>query len=70
MPIMDTWWQTETGVHMISPLPVTPLKLGSATRPLQGIEADVVDEKGKSVPLGKGGLLVIKTMTSHASNSI
>jgi acetyl-CoA synthetase len=67
---MDTWWQTETGMHMISPLPVTPLKLGSATRPLQGIEADLLDEKGKSVPLGKEGLLVIKNMARHASNSI
>jgi len=60
-PIMDTWWQTETGMHLISPLPVAPLKPGSATRPLPGIEADVMDEDGNSVPLGKGGLLVIKT---------
>ncbi|MGB9937016.1 MAG: acetate--CoA ligase [Methanobacterium sp.] len=59
-PIMDTWWQTETGMHMIAPLPVTPLKPGSATKPLPGIDADVVDEKGNPVPLGKGGLLVIK----------
>ncbi|MGZ7108380.1 MAG: acetate--CoA ligase [Methanobacterium sp.] len=61
IPIMDTWWQTETGMHLISPLPVTPLKPGSATRALPGIEADVVDDEGNSVPLGKGGLLVIKT---------
>jgi acetyl-CoA synthetase len=61
IPIMDTWWQTETGMFLISPLPVAPLKPGSATRPLPGIEADVMDEKGNSVPLGKGGLLVIKT---------
>ncbi len=61
IPIMDTWWQTETGMHMISPLPVTPLKPGSATMALPGIEADVVDEEGNPVPLGKGGLLVIKT---------
>ncbi|MGZ7049463.1 MAG: acetate--CoA ligase [Methanobacterium sp.] len=60
IPIMDTWWQTETGMHLISPLPVTPLKPGSATRALPGIEADVVDDEGNSVPLGKGGLLVIK----------
>lgn len=61
VPIMDTWWQTETGMHLISPLPVSPLKPGSATKPLPGIEADVVDDEGNSVPLGKGGLLVIKT---------
>lgn len=59
-PIMDTWWQTETGMHMISPLPVSPLKPGTATLPLPGIDADVVDENGDSVPLGKGGYLVIK----------
>ncbi len=60
-PIIDTWWQTETGCFMISPLPVSPLKPGSATKPLPGIEADIVDIEGKSVPFGKGGLLVIKT---------
>jgi len=60
-PIMDTWWQTETGMHLISPLPVTPLKPGSVTRPLPGIEAEVVDKDGKPVPPGKGGHLVIKT---------
>ncbi|MBV1768412.1 MAG: acetate--CoA ligase, partial [Methanobacterium sp.] len=60
IPIMDTWWQTETGMHMISPLPVSNLKPGSATMPLPGIEADVVDKNGKSVDLGKGGYLVIK----------
>ena len=59
-PIIDTWWQTETGMHLIAPLPVTPLKPGSVTKPLPGIEADVVDEKGNPVPLGKGGFLVIK----------
>ncbi|MEN4017493.1 MAG: acetate--CoA ligase [Methanobacterium sp.] len=59
-PIMDTWWQTETGAYMISPLPVTPLKPGSATKPLPGIDADVVDGEGNPVPPGKGGLLVIK----------
>ena len=61
IPIMDTWWQTETGMHLISPLPTTPLKPGSATKPIPGVEADVVDEKGNPVPLGKGGFLVIKT---------
>lgn len=59
-PIMDTWWQTETGAYMISPLPVTPLKPGSATRPLPGVDADIVDNDGNPVPPGKGGLLVIK----------
>jgi acetyl-CoA synthetase len=60
-PIMDTWWQTETGGHMITPLPgVTPLKPGSCTWPLPGIMADIVDETGNSVGRGKGGILVIK----------
>jgi acetyl-CoA synthetase len=60
-PVIDTWWQTETGSFMISPFPVSPLKPGSATKPLPGIVADVVDIEGKSVPFGKGGLLTIKT---------
>ena len=59
-PIIDTWWQTETGMHLISPLPSAYLKPGSATKPVPGVEADVVDEKGKPVPPGKGGFLVIK----------
>jgi acetyl-CoA synthetase len=60
-PVVDTWWQTETGMILITPLPgVTTLKPGSATKPLPGIEADVVDEKGESVPLGGGGYLVLK----------
>jgi len=59
-PIMDTWWQTETGGFMISPLPITPLKPGSATRPLFGIEADVVSEDGTPVGPGDEGFLVIK----------
>ncbi|MEW6183362.1 MAG: acetate--CoA ligase [Bacillota bacterium] len=60
-PIVDTWWQTETGMIMISPLPgITPLKPGSATVPLPGIDADVLDAAGKPVPLGQGGFLVIK----------
>ncbi len=59
-PIMDTWWQTETGMHMISPLPVSALKPGTPTLPLPGVDADVVDENGDPVPLGKGGYLVIK----------
>ncbi|MCU0679628.1 MAG: acetate--CoA ligase, partial [Planctomycetes bacterium] len=60
LPIMDTWWQTETGMNMITPLPVTPLKPGSATKPFPGIVADVFDKNGKKVPTGKGGFLVIK----------
>jgi len=60
-PIVDTWWQTETGAIMISPLPgLTVTKPGSATRPLPGIEADVVDNEGNPVPVGEGGYLVIK----------
>ena len=59
-PIVDTWWQTETGSIMISPLPgITANKPGSASRPLPGIQMDVVDEEGNSVPLGGGGFLVI-----------
>ncbi len=60
-PVVDTWWQTETGGHLISPLPgATPLKPGSCTLPLPGIIADVVDETGKSVERGKGGILVMR----------
>ncbi|MCR4296897.1 MAG: acetate--CoA ligase [Elusimicrobia bacterium] len=60
-PIVDTWWQTETGAIMISPLPgATAAKPGSATLPLPGIDADVVDMTGKSVPLGSGGYLVVR----------
>jgi acetyl-CoA synthetase len=60
-PIVDTWWQTETGMILITPLPgVTTTKPGSATFPFPGIEADVVDEAGNSVPLGGGGYLVLK----------
>jgi acetyl-CoA synthetase len=60
-PIVDTWWQTETGHILISPLPgLTPTKPGSATLPLPGIEADVVDAEGHSVPLGGGGYLVLR----------
>ncbi|HVF08630.1 MAG TPA: acetate--CoA ligase [Actinomycetota bacterium] len=60
-PIVDTWWQTETGAIMISPLPgITKLKPGSATFPFPGIEADVVDEAGASVGLGGGGYLVLR----------
>ncbi len=59
-PIVDTWWQTETGGHLISPLPgATPTKPGSCTFPLPGIMTDIVDEAGHSVGKGKGGILVI-----------
>ncbi len=59
-PIIDTWWQTETGHFMITPLPVTPLKPGSATKPFPGILAEVVDEEGNPVEPGVEGNLVIK----------
>jgi acetyl-CoA synthetase len=59
-PVVDTWWQTETGAIMISPLPgVSATKPGSAMRPLPGISADVVDDNGQSVPNGGGGYLVL-----------
>jgi acetyl-CoA synthetase len=63
-PIVDTWWQTETGGTMISPTPgieLVPLKPGSATFPLPGVNADIFDESGKSVPSGEKGYLVIKS---------
>jgi acetyl-CoA synthetase len=60
-PIVDTFWQTETGGHMITPLPgATPLVPGSCTLPFPGIAAAVVDETGKEVPWGQGGILVVK----------
>jgi acetyl-CoA synthetase len=60
-PIVDTWWQTETGAIMIAPIPgVTPTKPGSATRPLPGIEVDVMTRSGEAVGAGEGGYLVIK----------
>ncbi len=60
-PIVDTWWQTETGMIMITPLPgATPTKPGSATRPFPGIVADVVSRDGQSVPANAGGFLVLK----------
>jgi acetyl-CoA synthetase len=60
-PIVDTWWQTETGQILITPLPgVTTTKPGSATFPFPGIKADVVDGEGNSVPLGGGGYLVLQ----------
>jgi acetyl-CoA synthetase len=60
-PVVDTWWQTETGAIMIAPLPgITICKPGSATKPFPGIEADVLNEKGESVPLGGGGYIVLR----------
>ncbi|KMJ53990.1 AMP-dependent synthetase [Vogesella sp. EB] len=60
-PIVDTWWQTETGSHMIAPMPgAVATKPGSCTLPLPGIIADIVDEAGGPVDAGKGGFLVIK----------
>ncbi|MBZ4685831.1 MAG: acetate/CoA ligase [Desulfomicrobiaceae bacterium] len=58
-PLLDTWWQTETGCCMISPFPVSVLKPGSVHRPLPGISADIVDAHGASVPSGVVGRLVI-----------
>ncbi len=59
-PVVDTWWQTETGAIMISPLPgATPTKPGSATKPLPGIAAEVVDKQGNPVPANQGGFLVV-----------
>ncbi len=60
-PIVDTFWQTETGGHMITPLPgATPLVPGSCTLPLPGIAAAIVDEQGNDIPHGSGGILVVK----------
>ena len=56
--IMDTWWQTETGHFVISPLPITPLKPGSATRPLPGLSADVYNEQGKPIQNAGGNLVL------------
>ena len=59
-PIMDTWWQTETGMFMITPLPVMDLKPGSATLPFPGVRADVYNEAGKPVEPGEEGFLVLE----------
>ncbi|MGH2756537.1 MAG: AMP-binding enzyme, partial [Actinomycetota bacterium] len=60
-PVVDTWWQTETGAILISPLPgVTTLKPGSATKPMPGVFADVFDEQGEPVGRGNAGYLVLK----------
>ncbi|MFT5424478.1 MAG: acetyl-CoA synthetase [Phycisphaerales bacterium] len=60
-PIVDTWWQTETGGHMLTPLPgATPTKPGSCTLPFFGVDAAIVDEQGNELPNGENGLLVIR----------
>ncbi len=59
-PIVDTWWQTETGMHMITTMIGEPMKPGFAGKPIPGVIADVVDRAGKSVPPGTGGFLVVK----------
>ncbi len=60
-PIVDTWWQTETGAMMITPIPgVTPTKPGTATLPFFGIDAAIVDRSGKELAANQGGLLVIR----------
>ena len=70
-PIVDTWWQTETGGIMISPLPgATTTKPGSATRPLPGIAADIVDEDGNSVDIPGGGFLVLTRPWPHMARTI
>jgi acetyl-CoA synthetase len=59
-PIMDTWWQTETGMFMITPVPTMPLKPGSATKPFFGQQVSILDEAGKPVPDGEEGYLVLE----------
>ncbi len=64
LPVIDTWWQTETGGFMIAPLPgleLVPLKPGSATNPLPSVQAEVYDEKGQQAPTGVKGFLVVRT---------
>ena len=60
LPIMDTWWQTETGMFMVTPVPSVKLKPGSAFKPFFGVEADVVDDKGNKVPPNTQGYLIIR----------
>ncbi|MEI7648500.1 MAG: acetate--CoA ligase [Methanomicrobiales archaeon] len=61
IPILDTWWQTETGMHMITTMIGEPMRPGFAGKPIPGVEADVVDKDGNSVKPGTGGLLVVKS---------
>ncbi|MBE2189513.1 MAG: acetate--CoA ligase [Desulfobulbaceae bacterium] len=60
-PVIDTWWQTETGMHMISPFPTMPLKPGSGSLPFPGVKMEVVDEQGNPVKANEEGYLIIKT---------
>jgi acetyl-CoA synthetase len=70
-PVVDTWWQTETGMILITPLPgITSLKPGSATRPFPGVDADVVDDEGQSVPPNIGGSLVLRRPWPAISRTI
>ncbi|HVP67672.1 MAG TPA: acetate--CoA ligase [Anaeromyxobacteraceae bacterium] len=69
-PIMDTWWQTETGMFQITPTPVVPLKPGSGTRPFFGQEAEILDENGKPVPDGEEGYLTLKNPWPAAAITI
>ena len=69
-PIMDTWWQTETGGFVIAPLPITPLKPGSATKPFFGTDLAIVDDAGNEVPAGEEGTLVIKTPWPGLAKSV
>jgi len=70
-PIVDTWWQTETGGIMIAPIPgAVPTKPGSATRPFFGIEPAVVNKEGHAVPAGSGGLLVVRKPWPHMARTI
>ncbi len=70
LPIMDTWWQTETGMVLITPLPCLPVKPGSAAKPFPGVVAAVVDKAGKPVGPNIGGNLVIKTPWPAMMNTI
>ncbi|WP_018872652.1 acetate--CoA ligase [Thioalkalivibrio sp. ALJ16] len=70
-PVVDTWWQTETGANMIAPIPgATTLVPGSCTQALPGIDADVVDEQGNSLPADQGGYLVIKKPWPHMLRTV
>ncbi len=70
-PIVDTWWQTETGMILISPLPgLVDTKPGSATRPFPGVEPDILDEQGDSVPVNTGGNLVVRRPWPAMSRTI
>src|SRR2546428_3981197 len=69
-PIMDTWWQTETGMILVTPLPSVPLKPGSATRPFLGVEADVVDRQGESLPADAGGGSGVQKARASTSRAV